>query len=122
VNYKGGVKSEEVSSIISAYHFLILPTFNENYGHVIVESFSNGKPVIISDQTPWRGLEDKRVGWDIPLNNISKFEQVLRECISMDAEEYMSMSSNALGYAEKYCNSENSVQQMQQMFKNAVNE
>lgn len=44
-----------------------MPTFNENYGHAIVESFVAGLPVVISDRTPWRNLEKINAGWDIPL-------------------------------------------------------
>lgn len=67
VNYKGTVDAELVGTTIQNYHALFMPTRGENFGHVILESLSTGRPVLISDQTPWRGLEKDRCGWDLEL-------------------------------------------------------
>ncbi|MCU4175071.1 glycosyltransferase [Carboxylicivirga sp. N1Y90] len=69
VNYKGTVDAELVGETIQNYHALYMPTRGENFGHVILESLSAGRPVLISDQTPWRGLENIRAGWDISLES-----------------------------------------------------
>ena len=34
---------------------------------ICIESLMAGRPVLISDQTPWRGLEQEKCGWDVPL-------------------------------------------------------
>jgi len=75
VNYKGVLHPDEVEETISNYHALFLPTRGENFGHVILESLSVGTPVIISDQTPWKGLGDLKVGLDIPLQKKERFVQ-----------------------------------------------
>gem|GEM_PF-203416 len=67
VKYKGTVDAELVGGTIQNYHALFMPTRGENFGHVILESLSAGRPVLISDQTPWRGLEKEKCGWDISL-------------------------------------------------------
>src|SRR3546814_17574361 len=36
----------------------------ENYGHVIAEALEAGLRLLISDQTPWRGLAEAGVGHD----------------------------------------------------------
>lgn len=49
--YKGHV---DLGSIrFSDYHFSILPTRGENFGHAIYDSLSNGLPVVIGPSTPW---------------------------------------------------------------------
>lgn len=121
IEYKGAVKSEEVHMVLEQYHLLFLPTLNENYGHVIVESFFAGRPVIISDQTPWNHLQAQNVGWDIDLNNIGKFESVIRECISMPNERYEKMIADCISYADKFCNSEKNTEAVKQMFDVAMN-
>ena len=120
INYFGAIKNEEVADMIAKYHFLLLPTLNENYGHVIVESFVNGKPVIISDQTPWRDLENSNVGWDIALNNLSKFEKVINDCIEMENTKYEKMVVDTLKYSTLSCNSKNSLPSMKKMFNAAI--
>ena len=118
VEYKGAVKSEDVQTVIENYHFLFLPTLNENYGHVIVESLMVGRPVIISDQTPWTQLENQNVGWDINLNNSAKFESVIQECLLMSDEHYKKMIDDSKRYAKEFCNSEHNAGLMKRMFEN----
>jgi len=116
INYCGAIQNNKVAETIKSYHFLLLPTLNENYGHVIVESFLNGKPVIISDQTPWRNLEKSNVGWDIPLNNSSKFDSVLKACVEMDNTRYNELVKSTMEYAKKNCDSESSILETKKMF------
>ena len=47
-----------------------------------------GCPVLISDQTPWRSLEEKGVGWDLPLSKPEMFQEVLERCVDVNDEEY----------------------------------
>lgn len=102
VNYLGAQPYEKLPSLIKDYHFLLLPTTNENYGHSIVESFAAGCPVIISDQTPWKNLEEKKIGWDIPLGDNEYFKTVLEKCVNMTQEEYTDMSKKTLEFAGKH--------------------
>lgn len=87
-NYKGILKPEEVGLAISNYHALFLPTRNENYGHVIVEALQHGRMVLISDQTPWRNLQQERAGYDIPLNDKMKFVEAIENLLEIDDEKF----------------------------------
>ena len=40
---------------------------------MIVESWQNGCPVLISDQTPWQDLENKLIGKVYPLSQNANF-------------------------------------------------
>ncbi|ENW96778.1 glycosyltransferase [Acinetobacter sp. NIPH 298] len=77
VNYKGEVSPVFVSTVLSKYDLFLFPTLGENFGHVIAESFSAGTPVLISDQTPWRELNDTGVGWDLSLSKVEEFSKVI---------------------------------------------
>ena len=77
VIYNGSVGREEVKSTLIRYDILFLPTYRENFGHVIFESLSVGTPVLISQNTPWRNLEKKNIGWDLDLNSKVDFVNVL---------------------------------------------
>jgi len=88
-----------VHGTMKAYHLFVLPTLGENYGHVIYEALSAGDPVLISDQTPWRGLEKEKAGWDLPLKEKDKFKNALRQAAAWNQEEYDEWSKNAIQLA-----------------------
>lgn len=101
VNYRGSIESTKVIETIPGYHFMFMPSTGENFGHVILEALQTGTPVIISDRTPWRNLEEKGVGWDIPLDKPEKFVEVIEYCAAMGQEEYNAMSARAFEFAKK---------------------
>ena len=87
VNYLGSVNPNQVLHIFSRYDLFLFPTSGENYGHVIAESLSSGTPVLISDQTPWRHLQNDDLGWDIPLDDMDSFVVVIEKLALMSPVE-----------------------------------
>ncbi|MEX0595756.1 MAG: glycosyltransferase family 4 protein, partial [Candidatus Paceibacterota bacterium] len=84
---KGHLEHSEVLDVLSGYDLFVLPTKGENYGHAIVEAISAGTPVLISTNTPWRNLEEKKVGWDFDLENKEKFIGKIRELAKLNSDE-----------------------------------
>ena len=82
VKYCGVAKSSEVKTILQRYDLFFLPTFAENYGHSIAEALSAGTPVLISDNTPWRDLEQDKLGWDLDLDNPDLFVDAINQLIA----------------------------------------
>jgi glycosyltransferase involved in cell wall biosynthesis len=76
-----------------------LPTRGENFGHVFLEAWSAGVPVLVSDQTPWRGLESLQVGWDIPLDDPEQFVRKLELAARLDIGERSQMRKRCLEFA-----------------------
>src|SRR3546814_5970605 len=60
--YGGSIEPSDVVPALSRHDIFFLPTFGENYGHVIAEALEAGLRLLISDQTPWRGLAEAGVG------------------------------------------------------------
>lgn len=87
VNYCGNVMPEHVKPTFAAYDLFFFPTKGENYGHVIAESISVGTPVLLSDQTPWRDLENEGLGWDYPLDDPLQFARAIERFASIPVEE-----------------------------------
>jgi glycosyltransferase involved in cell wall biosynthesis len=117
VNYKSAVESDMIASTLNDYHFMLMPTRGENFGHIILESLAAGCPVIISDQTPWRGLEKKKAGWDIPLDDMEQFVSVIDRCAMMDQQTYNEWSQGAFDHAAPFLHSSSSTEQNRQLFK-----
>ena len=62
-----------MSESLAKNDLFFFPAHGENYGHVIAEAMAAGCPVLISDQTAWRNLEEKGAGWDLPLDAPGRF-------------------------------------------------
>ena len=97
-------------------NFFILPTLGENFGHAIYEALGTGTPVIISNTTPWKNLEERKAGWDISLNNQEKFIEVLNRCYEMDNDEYKKWSEGAYNYAKEYYDENDPTEKFLEMF------
>ncbi len=107
VNYRGVVKPEKVSETLGKYHALFLPSCGENFGHVILESFMAGRPVIISDQTPWVGLNEKMAGWDISLSSTENFSDIIEKFAEIDQAGFDKLCNGALKLASEIVNNAN---------------
>jgi glycosyltransferase involved in cell wall biosynthesis len=101
VNFYGSLEKEKIQEALRRYHFLFMPSQGENYGHSMVESMLAGCPVIISDQTPWKNLQQITAGWDLPLDKPNLFIEAIEYSLGMDQETYNTMQKNVLEYALK---------------------
>lgn len=82
LHYRGNVAPDEMRSVYTTYKINLLPTLNENFGHVIVESITNGLPVIVSENTPWTDLiNSNRFGKSLPLDP-QLWEEAIEEILS----------------------------------------
>ena len=115
VNYLGPLEKAQIAKTLSNYHFFIMPSQGENYGHSIVESLLAGCPVIISDRTPWNDLND--AGWSLSLGKPEKFKEVIKKCIEMGEEGYNNMSRAALGMGLRIAGDKDVVQAYREMLK-----
>lgn len=106
VNYLGEQPHNEVHKIIKESHVFCLPTQGENFGHAIFEALSEGKPVIISDQTPWKELMASKSGIDLAIE-LEAFVKAIQAAVDWDHEEYRLWSSGAKSVAKKYITNSN---------------
>lgn len=98
IEAKGSIPHEKAVETLFNYHFFILPTLGENFGHVFVEALASGCPLIISDRTPWLNLQDDKIGWAIPLESPDQWLETLNYCLSLDNLSYSKISINARKY------------------------
>lgn len=120
VRYRGEVRHDEVVQTLSGYDLLLLPTLGENYGHVIAEALHAGCPVLISDRTPWRNLEQEGVGWDISLDDVQRFREVLQHCVNADEETYRPIRLAAQSYAVRRFQDTEVIESNRQLFQYAA--
>ena len=119
VSYKGELHQQKVIIVMRKYHAFLLPTFSENFGHVIVEAMQAGLIPIISDQTPWVGLQELTIGWSIPLNREVDYIKAINALCEINNKDYTEKSSRTMSYihtkidnklaTEKYLNFFNNI-------------
>ena len=71
ITFSDQVSGEDKKQKFIENDVLILPSKSENFGLVIAEAMSYGLPVITSEHTPWKFLEEKKCGWIVKLNEES---------------------------------------------------
>jgi len=102
VEYLGPRRNDELMPLLQQHHLFVLPTTGENFGHSIFEALLAGRPVLISDQTPWLGLREKKVGWDLPLSDTAAFTQVVEEVAGWDQRAFDEWGRGAWAYADTF--------------------
>lgn len=120
VSYVGPVVHDHVLETLSKYHLLLLPTLGENFGHVVLEALCAGCPVLISDQTPWRNLTERRVGWDLPLSEPERYSAALSELVSMDDFTFAQWSRAAREYGEQFSKNPSLAEASRELFLAAM--
>ncbi|HEX4887058.1 MAG TPA: glycosyltransferase family 4 protein [Luteibaculaceae bacterium] len=115
VRYLGAMPQGQVREHLERCHFFVLPTRGENYGHAIVEAWMAGKPVIISDQTPWRNLSAQHVGWDLPLD-AAAWHRILEDISTWDNHTYQSWIKAIDEHAKKLAERKDLLQRYEEVF------
>ncbi|MCR4348016.1 MAG: glycosyltransferase [Sulfuricaulis sp.] len=99
--YCGSVEHQHVVAIFTQHDLFFFPTRGENFGHVIYEALCAGTPVLLSDQTPWRDLEQHGVGWALPLGDPSAFVRVIEDVADWNSESTRVTLVRATAYAKR---------------------
>jgi len=99
VDMIGMITGEEKQKLIASSYVLVLPSFSENFGNVVVEALSQGTPVIASKGTPWNILEEFKAGYWID-NSIEDIFIALEKIIKLNDKEYNFIRKNSLWLAK----------------------
>jgi glycosyltransferase involved in cell wall biosynthesis len=121
VAYHGPVDHAKVPAVLRNHHFFVLPTKGENFCHAAVESFTNGTPVLISDQTPWTNLTEAKAGFDISLDDRKGWVSALQYCVDMNQETYAAYVHSTLEFSRRF-SVQDAVQEHLVLLRAAINE
>lgn len=62
VNFLGQVDGEAKTSAFLNADVSVYPSYSESFAMAVAESLAHGVPVIVSRETPWKGVENKLCG------------------------------------------------------------
>ena len=101
VTWKGNLQGTEKDNELNSCSFLILPSFSENFGMVVVEALIQGVPVIATRGTPWNILESERCGWWIE-NNVDKMAEMIERAYELSLDERLSMAQKGQNLVKQH--------------------
>jgi glycosyltransferase involved in cell wall biosynthesis len=93
--------NEEKKILFDKYDFLVLPTFSENFGMVILESLARGLPVLTNYNTPWDNIKTFDAGWFIN-DSYEELLSCLKKIFNANANIFNKKSLNAIKLASNY--------------------
>jgi glycosyltransferase involved in cell wall biosynthesis len=100
----GSVPNVLLHRYLVSNHLFVSTTHGENFGHSIFESFLSGRPVLISDQTPWQGLQSAGIGWELPLHDQWAFIRAVEIAAAWEQDEFDKYAKAAWEYACRFIN------------------
>jgi len=98
----GALPHGKVTETLEASHIFVLPSKGENFGHAIFESWSAGRPCLISDKTPWHHLKKQLTGWDLSLDSEQPWLNALDEAAGWDQRAFDSWSKSSREFAARH--------------------
>jgi glycosyltransferase involved in cell wall biosynthesis len=102
ISFLNPIYSQKQKKILfDKYDFLVLPTFNENFGMVVLEALARGLPVLTNHNAPWRQIKTFNAGWFIS-NNYYHLLSCLRKIFDSNIYIFRKKSSNAIKLARNY--------------------
>lgn len=120
VVYHGEIANDVAAAMLAAHDALLLPSLSENFGHAIFESLASGTPVLIGDQTPWRGLAEAKAGFDCPVGDVTALAGAIRVLAHMPASEMMHWRDGARSFADRYSQRNDAGIEMANLFNRLI--
>ncbi len=116
ITYGGPLPHNKVIPTLEKFHVFVLPTQGENFGHAIFEALSAGRIVLISNNTPWRSLREKEIGWDLSLEKEEQWIGALIELAGFDQSAFDQWSGHCRQYAGSAADSNSLRKSYQNLF------
>ncbi|MBU1853988.1 MAG: glycosyltransferase family 4 protein [Candidatus Omnitrophica bacterium] len=109
----GVIRGDLKKALLRKSKCVLLPSYFESFGIIVLEALISGTPVIASTGTPWKGLEENHFGkwlpWDIKawgeaMLDISVDKSYHDENFSKRSKQWVNENFNWQNIADKYSN------------------
>jgi len=94
----GNIKDQDKIDFLANADLFVLPSHNENFGNVYLESLATGTPIVASFGTPWSEVKKYDCGKWVA-NNVEDTSKAMVEVLGRDREK---MRTNSMNLASQY--------------------
>lgn len=101
VTFVGSIIGKEKFRTYASARYSFLVSTSENFGNVVIESLSQGTPVVASKGTPWEKLPKVGAGFWID-NTPDEIGKTIDTIIEQSHEDYLKQRENALQYSKEF--------------------
>jgi glycosyltransferase involved in cell wall biosynthesis len=98
VYFIGSIEGQDKIDFLANADLFVLPSHNENFGNVYIESLATGTPIVASKGTPWSEVEEYNCGAWVD-NTVLETANAMLRILEMNREE---MKINSKLLAKKY--------------------
>lgn len=88
-------------NLFKNYDFMILPTKNDSFALVILESMACGLPVLTNYNTPWSSIKKLNAGWYVADTNFA-LNRTLKKIFKLKSKNFFIKSENSYKLAKKF--------------------
>ena len=96
IKFHGEVYADKKWEAISEAKYLVLPSYSENFGNVVIEAMACGTVPITTNDIPWDELNENEVGFSCDRKNLS---EVLLNAVKMPDADFLKLSKKTRQYA-----------------------
>ncbi len=101
VHFLGALDGIEKHTLFSISSLFVLPSRTENFGMAIAEAMSYKIPVITTQGTPWKELQDNDAGWWIELSQ-ENLDNALEEALSCKCSDLKAKGNREFAIIKNY--------------------
>ncbi|MEO5911737.1 MAG: glycosyltransferase [Pelobium sp.] len=121
IKWLGSIYGEEKFKLLAQHHLLVLPSYDENFANVVIESLSVGTPVLLSKQV---GLADYVKQQQLGLvceRNIEDFRKAIIE-LENNRSSLAELSKRSRSQIKKDFNADLLRNEYLELYQNIINE
>ena len=107
--FTGALHGDAKLNLLASSEILLLPSFSENFGNVVVEALELGVVPVVSDKTPWQGLKVEQCGYWLQLNTNVWVDTLVTHINDLGIDERNDFSIRAREYFKKSFNIESRI-------------
>jgi glycosyltransferase involved in cell wall biosynthesis len=117
VVYRGELSPADLTKAMEQFQLFIMPSKSENFGHALLEALSAGKPVITTNTTPFKSLQDAKAGYTVDINNLdADLSVAIALFAGMNNAAFAAHSKTAAAFAATFVDTNQIRQQYQTLF------
>ncbi|NCU06106.1 MAG: glycosyltransferase family 4 protein [Chitinophagaceae bacterium] len=118
VKYHGELSPADKTKAMEQFQVFIMPSKSENFGHALLEALSAGKPVITTNTTPFKHLQDVHAGFTAEINRLDEDLSIaIEKFAAMNDVELTECSKAAAVFGANFVDVKLITQQYEVLFK-----